>query len=182
MRTAESELKRLHRLMNNLLNATRLQAGAWSIKVEPCDLSDVAAAALEELGTPEAEPQILTEIPLDLPMFPMDFALIVQVLVNLIGNALKFSPANQPIYLRGRLVAGNLEITVADQGIGIPERDLERVFHKFYRLSEMGSVDGLGLGLSICREFVVAHRGRISLEHNPAGGTIAKVVLPGAPL
>ena len=65
-----------------------------------------------------------------------------------------------------------------DRGIGVPKGDLERVFQKFHRLTQSSSADGLGLGLSICKEFVEAHRGRITLEHNPEGGTIARFVLP----
>jgi len=178
LRTAEDETKRLHRLMNNLLNVTRLEAGVWRVKIEPCDLSDVVAAAIEELGTAAQERQISIEIPLDLPLVPMDFDLIMQVLVNLFSNALKYSASGQPIHLRSRMISGALEVTVVDRGIGVPEGDLDRVFQKFHRLAEASSVDGLGLGLAICKEFVEAHRGRIDLEHNPEGGTIVSFVLP----
>jgi two-component system sensor histidine kinase KdpD len=71
-----------------------------------------------------------------------------------------------------------LEVKVLDRGRGVPDGDLDRVFEKFHRLAESSSADGLGLGLSICKEFVEAHGGRISLEHNPGGGTVAKFVLP----
>ena len=178
LRTAESEVKRLHRLMNNLLSVTRLQAGASRLKLEPCDLSDVVGAALEELGTSTDKRQISIEIPPDLPLVPMDFVLITQVLVNLLSNAIKFSPSDQAIPLRGQTVNDKLEVTVIDRGVGVPEGDLDRVFQKFHRLAESSSADGLGLGLSICKEFVEAHRGRITLEHNPGGGTIARFVLP----
>jgi two-component system sensor histidine kinase KdpD len=108
----------------------------------------------------------------------MDFNLITQVLVNLLSNALKFSPAEGSIQLQGRIVGDKLEVTVADRGRGIPEKDLGRVFQKFHRLAESSSVDGLGLGLSICKEFVEAHGGRIHLENNRGGGTVARFVLP----
>ena len=178
LRTAEYEVKRLHRLMNNLLSVTRLQAGVSRVKFELSDLSDVVGAALEELGTSMHKRQISIDIPADLPLVPMDFVLITQVLVNLFSNALKFSPAEQPIHLRSRLMNDELEVMVVDHGIGVPQGDLDRVFQKFHGLAESSSVDGLGLGLFICKEFVEAHRGRISLEHNPEGGTIAKFVLP----
>lgn len=178
LRTAESEAKRLHRLMNNLLSVTRLQAGASRVKLEPCDLSDVVGAALEELGTSIDERQISIEIPPDLPLVSMDFVLITQVLVNLFSNAFKFSPSDRQIQLCSQIVEDKLEVMVIDQGVGVPKGDLDRVFEKFHRLTESNSTDGLGLGLSICREFVEAHRGRISLEHNPGGGTTARFVLP----
>ena len=178
LRTAESEVKRLHRLMNNLLSVTRLQAGASRLKMEACDLSDVVGAALEELGASTDNRQLSIDIPLDLPLVSMDFVLITQVLVNLLSNAIKFSPSDQPIALRGRIVNDELDVSVVDRGVGVPEGDLDRVFHKFHRLAESSSPDGLGLGLSICKEFVEAHRGRIALERNPEGGTIARFVLP----
>lgn len=178
LRTAETEAKRLHRLMNNLLSVTRLQAGASRVKLEPCDLSDVVGAALEELETSIDKRQISIEIPPDLPLVPMDFVLITQVLVNLFSNALKFSPSEEPIQLRSQIVDDKLEVMVIDRGVGVPEGGLNRVFEKFHRLTESSSTDGLGLGLSICKEFVEAQHGRISLEHNPGGGTIARFVLP----
>jgi two-component system sensor histidine kinase KdpD len=136
---------------------------------------------LEELGASIGESNISIEIPPDLPLVQMDFNLITQVLVNLFSNALKFSPAEQPIQLHSRIVDDKLEVAVADRGRGIPEEDLGRVLQKFHRLAESSSVDGLGLGLSICKEFVEAHGGRIRLENNPGGGTIARFVLPVAP-
>jgi len=178
LRTAEAETKRLHRLMNNLLNVTRLQAGASRLKLEPSDLSDIVGAALEELGPSDGKSKISIEIPQDLPLVPMDFNLITQVLVNLLSNALKFSPAEQSIQLQARIAGDKLEVAVADRGRGVPEEELGRVFQKFHRLAESSSVDGLGLGLSICKEFVEAHGGRIRLENNPGGGTIARFVLP----
>jgi K+-sensing histidine kinase KdpD len=177
LRTTETETKRLHRLMNNLLNVTRLQAGVSRLKLEPSDLSDLVGAALEELEA-STRKNISIDIPQDLPLVQMDFNLITQVLVNLFSNALKFSPAEQSIQLQARIVGDKLEVAVADRGRGIPEADLGRVFQKFHRLAESSSVDGLGLGLSICKEFVEAHGGRIYLENNSGGGTIARFVLP----
>ena len=178
LRTAEYEIKRLHRLMNNLLSVTRIQAGVSRLKLEPSDLSDVVGAALEELGTSTRKRLINVQIPSDLSLVPMDFDLITQVLVNLFSNAIKFSPSDQPIDVRGQIADGKLEVSVVDRGRGIPNEDLERVFQKFHRLESISSVDGLGLGLFICKEFVEAHRGQIRLEINPDGGTIARIVLP----
>ena len=178
LRTAEHEIKRLHRLMNNLLNVTRIEAGVSRLKLEPCDLADLVGAALEELGLLTHNRNISIQIPPDLPLVPMDFDLITQVLVNLFSNALKFSSSDQPIDLRSRIADGRLEVMVVDRGRGVPEGDLSQVFQKFHRLASTSSIDGLGLGLSICKEFVEAHRGQIRLEANPEGGTIAKFTLP----
>jgi len=178
LQTAEHETKRLHRLMNNLLSVTRIQAGLSRLRLEPCDLSDVVGAALEELGTSTHKRNISIQIPSDLPWVPMDFDLITQVLVNLFSNAIKFSSSQAPIDLRSQIVDGNLEVLVVDRGRGVPAKHLDQVFQKFHRLPESASVDGLGLGLAISKEFVEAHRGQIRLEMNPEGGTIARIVLP----
>ena len=121
LRTAEHEIRRLHRLMNNLLNVTRIEAGVSRLKLEPCDLADVVGAALEELGIITQNRNISIQIPADLPLVPIDFDLITQVLVNLFSNALKFSLSDQPIDLRGRIAEGRLEVLVVDRGRGVPE-------------------------------------------------------------
>ncbi len=176
--TAEYEVNRLHRLMNNLLSVTRLEAGVSRPKLEPCDLSDVVGAALEEMRTSTPRRDISLDIPSEMPMVPMDFHLITQVLVNLFSNAFKFTASDQPVSLRAQVVDDQLEVLVIDCGIGVPQADLDRLFEKFHRLTEASSSNGLGLGLSICKEFVEAHRGQINLEHNPGGGTIARFTLP----
>jgi two-component system sensor histidine kinase KdpD len=108
----------------------------------------------------------------------MDFVLISQVLVNLLDNALKYSPADSPIEVRAQVAGRYLEIEVEDRGVGIPAEDLTRVFDKFYRVRRPGSVSGTGLGLSICQGIVQAHRGFIAAENRPGGGTIITVALP----
>lgn len=180
LRTAGQELKRLHRLVNNLLSVTRLEAGVSRVKLEPSDFADVLSAALEELETGADKRQVIVEIPEDLPLISMDFELITQVLVNLLSNAFKFSRPDHPVLIRSRVLGDKLEVAVVDRGIGIAEGDLDRAFQKFRRLAESHSAEGLGLGLSICKEFVEAHRGSIRLEQNPEGGTIAKFLLPVA--
>ncbi len=114
----------------------------------------------------------------------MDFVLMVQVLVNLLDNALKYSPSDTPIEVAAHasaaegLAGGTLEIAVADRGFGVPPEDLERIFDKFYRVHRPAGVSGTGLGLAICRGIVEAHRGRIWAENRPGGGTIITVALP----
>jgi two-component system sensor histidine kinase KdpD len=117
-------------------------------------------------------------VPAELPLVSVDFGLIVQVLVNILDNALKYSPPDSPIEINGRQVAQQIEIAIADHGIGIPPEDLLRVFDKFYRVQRPHNVPGTGLGLSICKGIVEAHGGRIWAENNPGGGTIIKLALP----
>ncbi len=178
LETADIEVRRLNRLVNNLLSMTRIEAGLSSVKLEPHELLDLVWAAIEDLGPSARQRQISFDIPGDLPLVPLDFGLITQVLVNLLSNAFKYSPPDRPITVRGRVIDHQLEVLVVDRGIGVPGEDLGRVFDKFYRVAESGSAYGLGLGLAICKEFIEAHGGRIHLEKNPMGGTIARFVLP----
>jgi PAS domain S-box-containing protein len=178
LETADVEARRLHRLVNNLLSMTRLQTGASTIKTEPHDLLDLVSAAVEEMGASMHHRQVSFDIPEDLPLVPMDFGLITHVFINLFSNALRYSPYDQPVEVRGRIVDDQLEVLVVDRGVGVPPDDLGRVFDKFYRARELGSSNGLGLGLAICKAFVEAHGGRISLENNPLGGAIARFVIP----
>ena len=178
LETADIEARRLHRLVNNLLSMTRLETGASTVRTEPCDLLDVVSAALEELGASARQRQVSFDIAEDLPLVPMDFGLITHVFINLLSNAFKYSAPDQPVEVRGRIIDDRLEVLVVDRGVAVPPEDLGRVFDKFYRAAESGSSTGLGLGLAICKSFIEAHNGRISLEHNPAGGTIARFVIP----
>ncbi len=178
LETADIEARRLHRLMNNLLSMTRLETGAATVKIEPHDLLEVVSAALEELGASACQRQVSFDIPEDLPLVPMDFGLITHVFINLFSNAFKYSPRDRPIGVRGRIFDDQLEVLVVDRGVGISPEDLDRIFVKFYRAAELGSSNGLGLGLAICKAFIEAHGGRISLENNPMGGTIVRFVIP----
>jgi PAS domain S-box-containing protein len=176
--TADIEARRLHRLVNNLLSMTRLETGTSRLKTEPHDLLDVVSAALEELGAAAHQRQVSFHIPDDLPLVSMDFALITHVFINLFSNAFKYSPPDHPIEVRGRIINDHLEVLVVDRGVGVPQQELSRIFDKFYRASEFGSHSGLGLGLAICKAFIEAHGGRITLENNPLGGTIVRLVMP----
>jgi len=175
---AYEEAERLNRLVGNLLDMTRIEAGAMRISLEPCDVEDVIGAALEQLGGRLQEREVQIDVAPGTPLVPLDFALITQVLVNLLDNALKYSPPSSPIEIRSRAMARSLEIEIRDRGVGIPPEDLERVFDKFYRVQRPESVGGTGLGLSICKGIVEAHGGLISALNRAGGGTVVTVTLP----
>jgi two-component system sensor histidine kinase KdpD len=120
------------------------------------------------------------DIPADLAFVSVDFGLIVQTLVNVIDNALKYSPAGSQIEIKARNTEKEVQIEIADRGFGIPPQDLLQVFDKFYRIEHPGSVAGTGLGLSICKGIVEAHGGRIIAENRSGGGTIIRLILPQA--
>lgn len=176
---AREEAERLNGLVGNLLEMTRIEAGALKATEEPCDVQEVIHAALDRLGARLAGRTVSVDAA-DLSA-PMDFVLMAQVLVNLLDNASKYSPPDSPIAVTAHVADGALEIAVADRGIGVPPEDLGRIFDKFYRVQSSKGVGGTGLGLAICKGIVEAHHGRIWAEVRPGGGTIVTVVLPQEP-
>ncbi len=176
--SAYQEAERLNRMVGNLLNMTRLEAGTVKVLKQTSDVQDVIGSALEQLQEQLQNRPVNINLPPDLPPVPMDFVLIVQVLVNLIDNAIKYSPEGSPIDICAQVSGAFLEIQIEDRGIGIPPEDLQRVFDKFYRVQRPESVSGTGLGLSICKGIAEAHGGFIGAENRTGGGTIVTVALP----
>jgi two-component system sensor histidine kinase KdpD len=176
--TALEEAMRLNRLVANLLNMTRLEAGALHLKCEPCDLQDLVGSTVSRLTDRLTGRPLHTRIAENLPLVNLDFVMMCQVLFNLLDNAIKYSPTGTPLEIEVTTHPQGALITIADEGLGIPPEDLERVFTKFYRVQRPDGVSGTGLGLSICRGIVEAHGGRIWAENRPTGGAIIKMILP----
>jgi two-component system, OmpR family, sensor histidine kinase KdpD len=176
--TAAEEADHLNLLVGNLLDMTRLEAGALHIKREACDIQDVIGSALEELGTRLNDRSVIVDLQKNLPMVQLDFVLIERVLVNLIDNALKYSPDDSPIEIAARASGQILQVKVSDRGPGIPVEELGSVFDKFYRVKRPDSSSGTGLGLSISKGILRAHGGFIAAENRPGGGTSIIISLP----
>jgi two-component system sensor histidine kinase KdpD len=179
--TAREEADRLNRLVGNLLSMTRIESGAIKLRHEPGDIQDVVGTALDQLGKRVAHRKVLVDVPADSPLVPMDFSLMVQVLVNVLDNAVKYSPEYCAIEVSAELVDGAngmARIKIADRGEGIPPEDLTRIFDKFYRVQRPESVSGTGLGLSISKGIVEAHGGQIYASNREGGGTIITIELP----
>jgi two-component system sensor histidine kinase KdpD len=179
--TAYGEAVRLNRLVGNLLDMTRLESGTMRIIPQPCDVQDVIGAALNALaGRLEGHP-INVEIPVDLPLVPIDFVLINQVLINLLENAAKYSSDSGPINILAVQHGDQVHISIEDHGPGIPEEDLQRIFEKFYRVKRFENVVGTGLGLSICKGIIEVHGGKIWAENRLEGGARIVFTLPLKP-
>jgi two-component system sensor histidine kinase KdpD len=178
LENAQEEAERLNRLVGNLLDMTRLEAGAMKIKLVAGDVQDVIGAALERAARRLENRPVVTDIAAGLPAVQIDFVLMVQVLFNLLDNAVKYSPPGSAIEIHARAAAKEVEIRVCDDGLGIPPEDLERVFTKFYRVQSLNGTTGTGLGLSICRGIVEAHGGTICAENLAGGGTAFVICLP----
>lgn len=178
---ALGEAERLNHLVGNLLDISRLEAGALRLKAEPCDLQDLIGAVLTQAEDRLGDHPVTVTLEPDLPPVPLDFVLIVRVLANLLDNAAKYSAAGAPIEIAAGTTEHDLVVTVADRGPGIPEEDLERVFDKFQRVTRPDGATGTGLGLAISRGIVEAHGGRISARPRPGGGLEVQFTLPLAP-
>jgi len=161
--TIREEAERLDRLVTNLLDMTRLESGSVEIRRDWDSIEEVVGSALARLEGRLGRRPVQTAIASDLPLVRIDAALIEQVLVNLLENALKYTPPDCRIRIEAVRQETDVRVTVADEGPGLPPGEEERVFAKFYRAgSTIGR--GFGLGLPICRAIVAAHGGRIWAE------------------
>jgi two-component system sensor histidine kinase KdpD len=176
--TAWEEAERLNRFVGNLLDMTRLEAGALKMKREQCDIQDLFGCALAALDRRIGVRHVEVRLPDDLPPVRLDMALMTQVLVNLLDNALKYSPTDGSIEIAARLSDSGLMMEVADRGPGVPEADLKRIFDKFYRVPVPEGAGGTGLGLAICKGVVEAHGGKIHAENRAGGGLRVIITLP----
>jgi len=178
LENAREETARLNRLVENLLDMTRLEAGTLKLRLEPGDLQDVIGSALAHLDEPYRRRPVNVSLAEKLPLIPMDFVLMEQVLVNLLDNAAKYSPPGAPVEINVSCHNNEVLLRISDRGPGIPPDELEHVFDKFHRVTIPGRVKGLGLGLSICKGIVEAHEGRVWAENRAGGGSVFNVALP----
>jgi two-component system sensor histidine kinase KdpD len=171
------EAERLNRLVQNLLQMTRLEAGALQVRRQWHPLEELVGAALTRLGARLGGRQIVTRVPPDLPLVPVDDVLIEQVLINLLDNALRYTPAGSPITILATATDQAVTVEVADRGPGLPRGEEQRIFEKFYR-GEGDGARGTGLGLAIARGIVTAHGGRIWAQNLPEGGVAFLFTVP----
>ncbi len=171
--------RRLNRLVNNLLDQTRLESGLLKPKLDWCDARDLINAAIDSIGDAMADHPFESSVAPELPLFRADFALMEQVIANLLYNAAIHTPAGTPIFLAAGMEGARQRVffTVADRGPGLPAGMRDRLFKKFQRGDE-ARAGGLGLGLSIIRGFVAAQGGEVVAGENPGGGAVFTVYLP----
>ncbi|WFA83894.1 ATP-binding protein [Paenibacillus amylolyticus] len=171
---------RMNRLVTNLLGMVRLESGMLQLNRKWCDVEDIISVVLTQVREFSPHRNIQVELPDDPVFIYGDEVLLEQVLVNIVSNAIKYSPDETQIVI---IVASDrspnqLTIMVADQGIGIPEAERIRIFDKFYRSESTQHVTGTGLGLAICKGIVEVHGGTIVAEPNPGGGTRMRIDIP----
>ncbi len=168
LQTIDEEVDRLNSLVGNLLDMSRLQAGALRLNIRPVGLDEVVPAALASLSLPSA--QLTIDVPETLPRVQADPALLERAVANIISNAISHSGERGPVRIEAGEVAGRVDLRIVDRGDGIPEDERERVFLPFQRLGDAATTTGVGLGLAVAKGFVEAMGGELSIEDTPGGG------------
>jgi two-component system sensor histidine kinase KdpD len=176
--TADESLDRLTHLVENLLDMSRLQAGALSLFPRPAGLDEIVAGTLGSLS-PQGH-EITVDIPESVAAVQADPAILERVVVNLTENALRYSPAGKPPMISASALGDRVELRVTDRGPGIPESDKERMFVPFQRLGDTDNTTGVGLGLALARGLTEAMNGTLTAEDTPGGGLTMVVSLPAA--
>jgi two-component system sensor histidine kinase KdpD len=182
--TIVGESERMERLINNLLDMTRLESGGFTLRKEWHPLPEILGAALTHLRRRLADHPVKTHAPSDLPLICVDAIALDQVLVNLLDNAVLYTPVGTPIDITTTIVGETVTLDIADRGPGLPKDDPQRVFQKFFRGGRRtGSADdgarrGVGLGLAICKGIVELHHGTITAENREGGGALFRITLP----
>jgi K+-sensing histidine kinase KdpD len=172
----DRETDRLTRLVTNLLDMSRLEAGALRPELEWVSIGDVVADVLDRLEPMLEGREVTLDVPESLPTTQLDFVQMTQVLTNLLDNAMRYSPRSAAISISAEVVHDQLRVTVYNDGSRIPRPELERLFDKFYRLNTESV--GAGLGLSIARGIVEAHNGRIWAENVGHRGVAFTFTIP----
>jgi two-component system sensor histidine kinase KdpD len=173
--TIEESLDRLSGLVENLLDMSRLQAGALALAIQPIDVADVISAAVSSLGP--AAYEVIIRVPEDTPEVSADPALLERAIANLVQNAIRHSPVNAPSQITASALGKAVEIRVIDRGPGIPEADWDQIFQPFQRLGDRDNTSGVGLGLALSRGLIEAMSGTLSPEGTPGGGLTMTISL-----
>ncbi|TFC97102.1 MULTISPECIES: ATP-binding protein [Cryobacterium] len=177
--TAEESLESLSSLVTNLLDVSRLQAGALAVSLGPVDLPDVILPALDELGLGPSAVEL--DLPADLTVVLADAILLQRVLVNVLANAIRFAPPGTPVRVAASEFAGTVQLRVMDRGPGIPPDRRDDVFVPFQRLGDTDNLTGLGLGLALSKGFTEGMGGTLDAEDTPGGGLTMVISLPEFP-
>jgi signal transduction histidine kinase len=174
------EADRLNRLIDDLLDASRLEAGKLSLEMEPVALDELTERVTDRFRTQTDTHEIRFDFAAQFPPIKGDPARLEQVLKNLLSNAIKYSPEGGRIEVAGHYVPEEVIVTISDQGVGIPFEEQPHVFESFFRGSreQQKQTSGAGLGLYLAKAIIEAHDGRIWLESNPGEGAAFSFAIP----
>ena len=177
-RSVETKAREMSDLVSNVLDLMRFESGHIVLRRDWQTLDDLVGAALTNLEAKLAQHHVELRIPPDLPAVHVDATLIVQVFSNLFDNISKYTPPGTHVYVSAMLDGNLVRVRVEDDGPGLPVGDPERLFDKFQRGSDEGSVVGVGLGLAICQAIIHAHGGEIEAQRRGGGGARFEFTLP----
>lgn len=180
LKDVDEESDRLYRLVENLLDFSRTEAGVIRLATEPVHLAKLASRVVEGVKQRAEGLHFTLNFPADLPVVEADPMRVEQVLRNLLDNSIKYSPQGGEVELAGHVDGNRLVVSVRDEGIGIAPEQQEKVFERFHRATEAnsGRIQGVGLGLAICRRLVEAHGGKICMESGLGKGSTFFFTLP----
>jgi two-component system sensor histidine kinase KdpD len=177
-RSIEGKARDMSELVSKVLDLMRFDSGEIMLRRDWESVEDLVGAALEQNDERLRGRRVELALPADLPLVYVDATLIVQVLTNLLDNAAKYTPLGTLITVTAQEGEGVVRVMVDDNGAGLPSGDPERLFDKFQRGMQEGTIVGVGLGLSICRAIVTAHGGSIAARSRPGGGARLEFTLP----
>jgi two-component system sensor histidine kinase KdpD len=169
---------RMSSLVNNILDMARLDAGTIELNKQWYPLEEIIGAVLTLLQKRLAGRLVTVKLPPGTPMIYVDAVMIEQVLINLLENILRYTPERSPVEIMAEVSSFAVEISVADQGPGIPEGFEKKLFEKFYRVRNEAAQSGVGLGLAICKAVIEAHGGSIQAQNRPTGGAVFSFMIP----
>ncbi len=178
VRMIREESEHLTRLVNGILDVTRIESGDLQVKLEPYPLEEIVESAVQRLAKPLAAHPLERSQPEEVLLAPIDPVLLEQVVVNVLENAAKYSAARSPIEVHLGQDAASAWIEVSDRGPGLPPGQEQRVFERFYRAREGDRVRGTGMGLTISAAIMRAHGGRIEAQNREGGGCVFRIVVP----
>lgn len=177
-RVIVEEAERMSNLINNILDMARLEAGVVELNKQWHPLEEIIGTVLTRLHKHLEGRPVKVKLPEGIPMVFVDTVMIEQVMINLLENAVRYTPEGSQLDITAEMSAHAVEIAVADYGTGIPKGREEHLFEKFYQARHEAAQSGVGLGLAICRAIVEAHGGRINAQNRPEGGAVFTFVLP----
>jgi two-component system sensor histidine kinase KdpD len=177
-RAIYDEAQRMSNLVNNILDMARFDAGTVALNKQWYPLDEIIGTVLTRLKKRLGDHRVTVKLPSGIPMIYVDAVMIDQVLNNLLENALSYTPKGSPLEILIKNSSAAVEISVADQGPGIPEGSANKLFEKFYRVYQEAAQSGVGLGLAICKAIIEAHGGTIKAQNRPEGGAIFTFIIP----
>jgi two-component system sensor histidine kinase KdpD len=172
------EAQRMSSLVNNILDMARLDAGAVELNRQWYPLDEIIGVVLTRLQKRLKGRQVSVKLPPGISLVFVDAVMIEQVLINLLENALRYTPEGSPLDITANTSDGEVAISIADQGHGLPPGYESKVFEKFYRVRNEAAQSGVGLGLAICKAIIEAHGGSIQAQNRPTGGAVFSFNIP----